>query len=99
VTTTGDLWHGGGPLYATWLPISGMAFLGLGIGGRMTRKRRLLIGLLLSGFFALVLFQAGCGSKSTTSTTTGTPAGTYLIVVNATSGSASRTTTVTLVVQ
>jgi Domain of unknown function DUF11/Beta-propeller repeat len=99
VTTTGDLWHGSGALYATWLPISGMAFLGLGIGGRMTRKRRLLIGLLLGGFFALVLFQAGCGSKSTTSTTTGTPAGTYLIVVNATSGSASRTTTVNLVVQ
>lgn len=99
VTTTGSLWHGRGSLYATWLPISGMTFLGLGFGARMSRKRRALIGLLLGGFFALLLFQAGCGSSSTTSTTTGTPAGTYLIAVDATSGSATRTTTVTLIVQ
>jgi len=99
VTTTGSLWHGNGPLYATWLPISGMAFLGLGIGGKMSRKKRALMGVLIAGFLALVLFQAGCGSSSTTSTTTGTPAGTYLIAVDATSGSATRTTTVTLIVQ
>ncbi|MFI5069954.1 MAG: SBBP repeat-containing protein [Terriglobales bacterium] len=99
VTTTGSLWHGHGPLYATWLPISGMAFLGLGIGGKMSRKRRALVGLVLGGFLALVLFQAGCSSKSTTSTTTGTPAGTYVIAVDATSGSVTRTTTVTLIVQ
>ncbi len=99
VTTTGSLWHARGTLYATWLPISGMTFLGLGFGAGMSWKRRALVGLLLGGFFALVLFQAGCGSSSTTSTTTGTPAGTYLVVVDATSGSATRTTTVTLIVQ
>ncbi|MGH9528768.1 MAG: hypothetical protein ACRD2S_02490, partial [Terriglobales bacterium] len=99
VTTTGNLWHVSGPIYATWLPISGMAFLGLGFGVKMSRKRRVLIGLLLGGFFAMILFQAGCGSSSTTSTTTGTPAGTYLIAIDATSGSASRTTAVTLIVQ
>jgi hypothetical protein len=76
-----------------------MAFLGLGIGGTMSRKKRALMGVLIAGFLALVLFQAGCGSSSTTSTTTGTPAGTYLIAVDATSGSATRTTTVTLIVQ
>jgi Beta-propeller repeat/Domain of unknown function DUF11 len=99
VTTTGRLWRGPGPLYAIWFPVSGMAFLGLGAGVRMSRKKRLLMGLLLGGFLALVLIQAGCSSSSTTSTTTGTPAGTYPITVDATSGTASRTTIVTLVVQ
>jgi hypothetical protein len=53
----------------------------------------------MGGFFALVIFQAGCGSSTTTTTTTGTPAGTYPVTVNAVSGSATRTTVVTLVVQ
>jgi len=102
VTTTTDLRHGGGPgipFYATWLPVSGLALLGVGLGGKLSRQRRLLMGLLLSGFFALILFQAGCSSTSTTTTTTGTPAGTYAVTVNAASGSATRSTLVTLVVQ
>jgi hypothetical protein len=98
VTTTGFLGHRGA-LYAIWLPVSGMAFLGLGIGGTKSHRRRLLMGLMLVGFFSLVFFQAGCGSSSTTSTTTGTPAGTYTLTVNATSGTATRTTTETLIVQ
>jgi hypothetical protein len=49
-----------------------------------------LMTALLSCFFALVVFQLGCGSSSKTSTTTGTPAGTYNLTVTATSGSASR---------
>lgn len=99
VTTTTRLWHGSGPLYATWLPLSGLALLGTGIAGKISRRRRFLIAALLAGFFALILFQAGCGSKKSTTTTTGTPAGTYTVTVNASSGSAVRTTTVTLVVQ
>jgi hypothetical protein len=99
VTTTTRLWGGRGALYAMFLPLSGMAFLGLGIGGKTSRKRSALIGLILGGLFALIIFQAGCGSTSTTSTTTGTPAGTYAITVDATSGTASRPTTVTLIVQ
>jgi hypothetical protein len=99
VTTTGYFWHISSLLYAMWLPLSGMAFLGFGIGGKMSGKKRTLLGLLLVGFFSLVFFQAGCGSKHSTSTTTGTPAGTYVITVDGTSGSASRPTTITLVVQ
>lgn len=102
VTTTTDLRHGGGPglpLYATWLPVSGLALLGVGLGGKLSRRRRGLMGLLLGGVFALVLFLPGCGSTSTTTTTTGTPAGTYSVTVNATSGNATRSTLVTLVVQ
>jgi uncharacterized membrane protein len=40
-----------------------------------------------------------CGSTSTITTTTGTPAGTYAITVNAVSGGATRSTVVELVVQ
>jgi hypothetical protein len=102
VTTTTDLRHGGGPgvpFYATWLPASGLALLGVGLGGKLSRRRRFLMGLLLGGLFALSLFLPGCGSSSTTTTTTGTPAGTYAVTVNAVSGNATRSTVVTLVVQ
>ena len=86
-----------GEFYAALLPLSGLTLLGVGIGGS-SRKRRLLAGVLLAGFFSLMFLQAGCGSKST-STTTGTPAGTYIVTVTATSGQATRTVPVTLVVQ
>jgi hypothetical protein len=102
VTTTTELRHGAGahtPLYAIWLPVSGLTLLGVGLGGKLSGKRRLLMGLMLTGFFALIVFQAGCGSSSHSTTTTGTPAGTYTVTVNATSGSATRSALVTLVVQ
>jgi len=92
--------HGNGPgvpLYATLLPVSGLALLGVGLGGK--RQRRWLMGLLLAGFFALIVFLQGCSSAATVTTTTGTPAGTYAVTVNAVSGNATRTTLVTLVVQ
>jgi hypothetical protein len=99
VTTTVELRRRGGPLYAGWLPVSGLALLGAGIGGKLSRKRRWVLGLLLGGFLTLILLQAGCGTKAATTTTTGTPAGTYTVTVSAASGSATRTTTVQLVVQ
>src|SRR5439155_14007106 len=86
----------GAPLYAAWLPVCGIALLGLRVG----RKRLILPGILLVGFFALILFQAGCGGSSKTPPPTGgTPAGKYTITVTGTSGSASRTTTLELVVK
>jgi hypothetical protein len=57
------------------------------------------MGMLLGGFFALILFVQGCSSSKTTTTTTGTPAGTYTVTVNAASGNATRSAVVTLVVQ
>jgi hypothetical protein len=100
ITTTPDLRHGtnpGFPLYATWLPVSGMALLGVGLGGK--GRRRSLTGLIMVGLFALILFLPGCHTAATVTTTTGTPAGTYSVTVNAVSGNATRTTLVTLVVQ
>jgi hypothetical protein len=99
VTTTVKLFRPGGPLYAGWLPVSGLALLGFGVGGKRSRKRRWLLGLALGGFLTLMLLQAGCGNSTTTTTTTGTPAGTYTLTVSATSGTATRTTTVQLIVQ
>ncbi|MBZ5652305.1 MAG: SBBP repeat-containing protein [Acidobacteriia bacterium] len=99
VTTPASLFPIGGPFYAALFPVSGLALLGVGIGGRKSRRRRVLMAALLSCFFALVVFQMGCGSSSTTSTTTGTPAGTYNLTVTATSGSATRTQQIVLVVQ
>jgi len=102
--TTGSLWQGSGLVYATWLPISGLFLLGVGIGGmgigkKMSRQRRGLRGLILGAFLALLLLQAGCGSNKSKPITTGTPAGTYPITVTATSGLATRTQSIQLVVQ
>lgn len=99
VTTTTKLWREMRQLYALGMPICGIAFLGLGTGGRRSRKKRIISGIAIAGFFALILLQPACSSSSSTTTTTGTPAGTYTLTVDATSGSATRTTTVTLIVQ
>lgn len=85
-------------LYAALLPVAGLALLG--VGGRKSRLRRVLGTLLVLGVLGLILFQAACGSSGTTTPQTGgTPAGTYPITVTATSGAATRTTSLTLVVQ
>jgi hypothetical protein len=99
VTTPASLFPSGRPFYAALFPVSGLALLGVGIGGKKSRRRRLMMTAMLGVFFALVLFQAGCGSSSNTTTTTGTPAGTYNLTVTATSGTATRTQQIVLVVQ
>jgi hypothetical protein len=88
-----------GPFYATWLPISGLAFVGLGIGSRVQGKRRVLGGLAFLTLMTLLLLQPACGGSSSSTVTTGTPAGTYTITVTATSGTFSQTVPITLVVQ
>jgi hypothetical protein len=102
VTTTTELRHRSVPavpFYGTLLPVSGLALLGAGLGSKRSRRRRLLIGLLLGALFTLIMFLPACGSSSTTTTTTGTPAGTYAVTINAVSGSATRSTVVALVIQ
>jgi hypothetical protein len=105
VTTPASLWRGGRRFYGVWLPVAGLAFLGIGAGRNKTRGsyRRSLLLVMLVGCLASVFFQAACSSSSSTTSTTGTPAGTYIINVNATSGSAPaqavRTQQVTLTVQ
>jgi hypothetical protein len=96
VTTPASLFRNHRPFYAFWFPVSGLALIGAGV----TRRRRWLLAVLVAAGLGMVALEAGCGSSSpSTSTTTGTPAGTYTVTLNATSGSATRSTAVTLVVQ
>jgi hypothetical protein len=98
-TTTVDLRSPAGPFYATWLPVTGLAFLGVGIGTRTRRKGRILAGMFFLALMTLVLLQPACGGHSSSTTTTGTPAGTYTVTVSASSGQFTKTTPITLVVQ
>lgn len=91
---SGSRFHGGGALYATWLPVGGLSLLGFGVG---VKKRRWIMGTLFGLLAAVILFQPACGnSSSSTPTSGGTPVGTYSITLTGSSGSASHTTTVTL---
>ena len=95
VTTPASLFRPNGPIYAAWLPLSGLAMIGAGVGRR--KRRGAALGLFIAALFSLLIFQAACGTSSSTSTTTGTPAGTYSVTVTATSG-AARTQEITLTV-
>jgi hypothetical protein len=96
VTTPASLFRHGGPIYAFWLPLSGLALVGTGV----SRKRKLLLCTTFAILLGTITFQSACGyGTKNTSSTTGTPAGTYPITINATSGSATRSTVVNLVVQ
>jgi hypothetical protein len=97
VTTTTDLGKHGPPWYARWLPLSGLAWLGFGLR-KPGKSRYRLVGFLLLLALSMIFFQVGC-TKSSVTTTSGTPAGTYIVTVAATSGTATRNATVTLVVQ
>lgn len=85
-----------GPIYAIWLGLPGIAFLGIGVGERNRRGK--ILALLLCMLFALLLLQPACSSKSTTTAVGGTPVGTYTITLTATSGTASHNYPFTLTV-
>ncbi len=83
--------------YALWLCVPGLALLGVGVGG--DRRRRRIAGmLLLCVVFALLALLPACSSSSTQPPVSGTPAGTYPIVVNASAGSDTKSATVYLTV-
>jgi uncharacterized repeat protein (TIGR01451 family) len=99
-TTTAQSSPGGvHHLYPVFVSIAGMFFLGAA-GSRQSRRRKCaqLLGIVV--LVGLGLLQAGCGGGSSTPTTpTGTPAGTYTITVQGTSGTVNRTNTLKLVVK
>ena len=88
----------GARFYALWLALPGLALIGLGTGSRRRRKRVLGV-LLFCALFALVMFQPACHAGTTTTPSSGTPAGTYAITITATSGSLTENTVVNLQVQ
>jgi hypothetical protein len=81
-----------------------LAILSMALSLRMVRRRgqRLAPQFLLAGLLVIAADLISCGGSSGSTQTinlaTGTPAGTYSIVVTATSGSGSLSTNVTLVV-
>ena len=96
VTTPAGLLRNRSIFYAFWLPISGLAFVGVGV----SRKRRWMVGVFLVAILAFTIFQAACSSSSSSPpSTAGTPAGTYTVTLSGTSGTAARSTSVTLVVE
>jgi hypothetical protein len=75
--------------------LPGLAFIGVGVGGR---RRRLMGGLLLLSLFPLLMMLPACGGSTTQPIVSGTPAGTYTIVLTATSGSDTKNQSFTLTV-
>ncbi|MGB6545324.1 MAG: pectinesterase family protein [Candidatus Acidiferrales bacterium] len=86
----------------TWLALSAIALFlaGIGLAGYdRSPLRRLVPTAALVLLVAMAGYLAGCASRTVESNPNGTPAGTYSIVVTATSGTAVHSTTVTLIVQ
>ncbi len=76
--------------YAMFLPIGGIALLGLGSAG--TRRKKLIQSMLLCLALGGLLLAPACGgSSSSTQKSAGTPAGTYTITVSGTATVGSQT--------
>jgi len=81
--------HRSGLFYAMFLPIGGMAFLGVGLGATWRTKKLLGLLLLCLALSGLV-FMVACGGGSSSGGGTGgggtggTPAGTYAVTVSGT---------------
>jgi hypothetical protein len=67
-------------MYALWLPISGLALVGVGANSRTARRRRLL-GLLLLGFLLAGVVMTPACVTYTHLGNVGTPPGQYTIIV------------------
>ena len=96
--------HRSGLFYAMFLPIGGMAFLGMGLGAN-SRKKKLLGLLLLCLALSGLVFMVACGGGSTSGGGTGggggggTPANSYTVTVSGTASGVTQTANLTLTVQ
>jgi uncharacterized repeat protein (TIGR01451 family) len=81
--------------YAIWLMVPGLTLLGVGAGST-PRRRRMAAMLFLCATFALLLLLPACSSKTTQAPVSGTPPGNYTITVSASSGSDTKSQTITL---
>jgi len=83
--------------FAVWLAFPGLLVLSLGIKGDRRRRRIMGITMLCWTLFSLVLLPA-CSQAVVQPPVSGTPAGSYTILVTAASGSDSKTQSVGLIV-
>ena len=83
--------------FAVWLAFPGLMVLSLGIKGDRRRRRIMGITMLCWTLFSLVLLPA-CSQAVVQPPVSGTPAGSYTILVTAASGSDSKTQSVGLIV-
>jgi uncharacterized repeat protein (TIGR01451 family) len=81
--------------YAIWLMVPGLSLLFVGIGGN-GRRRRIAGILSLCVMFALLLLLPACSGQTTQAPVSGTPPGNSTITVTATSGSDTKSQTITL---
>jgi uncharacterized repeat protein (TIGR01451 family) len=88
-----------GRLNAMWLPIAGLAWVGMGLSQRIRRKKIMTLSMLCLVLACGVIFQVACVGSREPHTTGGTPPGTYTITITGTSGSTQHSTTVTVTVQ
>lgn len=102
IGSSGAMMRNSGVLYALFLPVPGLALIGLGLGSRGTRKKRFGF-LLLWMLLAWVVILPACGSGSSGGGgNSGTPAGNYTVTINgkdangATQSNAAPTVTVTV---
>jgi len=94
VVTPAALWRPR-QFYAMFLMVPGLALLGVGVGSDR-RRRRILGILMMCALFAMLLLQPACGKSTTQAPTSGTPPGIYTITVTGTSGSDSKSGSITL---
>jgi len=77
--------HSPNALYAVWLPVPGLALIGLGLGSGRSRRQKLLGCVLLWMVLASVVVLPGCGGAGNVGGggggNNGTPAGTYTITL------------------
>lgn len=74
--------HSTSALYAVWLPVPGLALIGLGLGN--SRRKKFLGALLLWMVLATVVVLPACGGGGSIGGgggNSGTPAGTYTITI------------------
>ncbi|HXW15150.1 MAG TPA: hypothetical protein VEN79_11630, partial [Terriglobia bacterium] len=95
VTISSRKWRG--ISYAFWLMAPGIAWIGL--GNRKRSRGRALGWLALAMVFLFFALQPACSKAKQVQQVTGTPAGSYVLTVIATSGSFTQSIEFSLTVQ
>ena len=82
-------------LYFMWLPLPGIALIGIPFSSGKSRERTRMVWLLSSLMLAFVALQVGCGGESKSPP----PPQNYTVTVTASSGAISRSTQIQLTVK